>query len=364
FQLPHVRRRKNVRPVVLIPGDGGSQLEYRVKGNRSSRPEYCPKPSPNYTLLWLNMKLMMPNSLECWIMDFKLTYNITTRRTQDSPDVDIRVRQFGNTKPVEVVDENEFFPMKYFANLVDHLRRLGLAQGKTLSAASYDFRRGPSEQAGYYKELARLVEKSYFSGNRKPVLLVAHSMGAPLTLAFLQDRPLPWKKKYIAGFITLAGCWIGAVKALKVFAAGDDMGIFFLPRLAIREEQRSQSSLSFLIPQPEFWRDDPILVSTPERLYSVYDYASFFRDINYWDGYEMWLDSLPYLRFKDPPRVPVFCFYGVGIKTIKRLVYDEQRDFPGLTTSFAKHFDTKLTSERNLPLQIIQNSSTEMEMAQ
>ena len=53
-------------------------------------------------------------------------------------------------------------------------------------------------------------------------------MGGPMTLIFLQRQSQEWKDKYINRLITLAAVWGGSVKALKVFAIGDDLDAYLL----------------------------------------------------------------------------------------------------------------------------------------
>lgn len=109
-----------------------------------------------------------------------------------------------------------------------------------------------------------------------PVTLIAHSMGAPMSLVFLQRQPKIWKTKYIARMISLAGAWAGSVKALKVFAVGDDLGAFVLSRKAMRPQQISSPSLAWLMPSPLFWKGDEVLVRTQTRAYTFNQMNEFF----------------------------------------------------------------------------------------
>lgn len=52
------------------------------------------------------------------------------------------------------------------------------------------------------------------------VTFIAHSMGGPMSLVFLQRQTAEWKHKYIARLISLCGAWGGSAKAIKVFAMG------------------------------------------------------------------------------------------------------------------------------------------------
>ena len=73
--------------------------------------------------------------------------------------------------------------------------------------------------------------------NNAPVTLIAHSMGGPMSLIFLQRQNQKWKDKYINSMITLAGVWGGSVKALKVFAIGKAKQIY-APYLLFNRHQK------------------------------------------------------------------------------------------------------------------------------
>lgn len=110
-----------------------------------------------------------------------------------------------------------------------------------------------------------------------PVTLIVHSMGGPMTLVFLQRQPKMWKTKYIARVISLAGAWAGSVKAVKVFAVGDDLGAFALSGKAMRPQQISSPSLAWLMPSPLFWKGDEVLVRTTQRAYTFSQMQEFFK---------------------------------------------------------------------------------------
>lgn len=65
-----------------------------------------------------------------------------------------------------------------------------------------------------------LIEDTFTKTNGQKVVFITHSMGSPMTLYFLNRQSQAWKDKYIKSWISLAGCWAGTVKALKVFAQG------------------------------------------------------------------------------------------------------------------------------------------------
>lgn len=121
-----------------------------------------------------------------------------------------------------------------------------------------------------------LVEETYDKAGNQRVTLIVHSMGGPMSLVFLQMQSQKWKDKYIDKIISLAGAWAGSVKAIKVFAIGDDLGSFALSGATMRAEQITSPSLAWLMPSPYFWKSDEILVNTPTKQYTLSNINEFF----------------------------------------------------------------------------------------
>ena len=111
--------------------------------------------------------------------------------------------------------------------------------------------------------------------NNQPVTLISHSMGGPMSLIFLQRQSQKWKDKYINSLITLASPWGGSVKALKVFAIGDDLGAYLLRESILKEQQITSPSLGWLLPSKLFWKEDEILVETQTRNYTFADIQQY-----------------------------------------------------------------------------------------
>lgn len=72
----------------------------------------------------------------------------------------------------------------------------------------------------YFKNLKSLIEDTYEKNNESRVTLIAHSMGCPTMLYFLNSQTQAWKDKYINMFVTISGVWGGAAKTLRVMASG------------------------------------------------------------------------------------------------------------------------------------------------
>lgn len=76
------------------------------------------------------------------------------------------------------------------------------------------------ENGEYFMRLKALVEETYRINDNQPVIILAHSMGGPMSLHFLHTQSQSWKDQHIRALVALSGAWGGSVKALKVFAVG------------------------------------------------------------------------------------------------------------------------------------------------
>lgn len=315
-----------LHPIILVPGDGGSQVEGRL--NKTSTVHYiCSKTSDWFTL-WLNLQQMIPEFVDCWVDNMKLKYNNLTRTSHDNDGVETRIPGFGNSTTVEWLDPSQRGFSIYFATIVSHLLPLGYVRGVNLHGAPYDFRKAANEHGDYFVKVKKLVEETYIVNGETPVILLTHSMGSPMMLYFLLNQSQSWKSKYIRCLTTLAGPWGGTVRALKIFAVGDDLGAWLLSEKKLMWEQRTSPSLAWLMPQEGFWEPDEVLVETASRNYTLKDYGEFFSDLKEPNAMLMREDTKNLLSGLPPPNVEVFCLHGSGVDTTEKLIYKEG-EFPG-----------------------------------
>ncbi|KAL6266778.1 hypothetical protein P5V15_003612 [Pogonomyrmex californicus] len=325
--LRHVKG-KQVSPVILVPGDGGSQVEAKI--NKSSVVHYiCEKVSNDYFSLWLNMELLVPVVIDCFIDNLKLNYDNVTRTTSNQLGVQIRIPGWGDPFVVEYIDPSRASPGSYFKDIGNMLvNDLGYIRNLSLRGAPYDFRKGPSESEEFFTKLKTLVEETYIMNNNTPVTLLAHSMGGPMTLIMLQRQSQKWKDKYINALITLSAVWAGSVKAIKVFAIGDDLGAYFLRESVLRDEQITSPSLGWLLPSKLFWKDTEILVQSDQKNYTLNNLQQYFIDIDVPNAWEFRKDNEKYQLDFTAPGVKVYCLYGSKVNTVEKLYYK-----PGTTVN-------------------------------
>ncbi|XP_034841217.1 lysosomal phospholipase A and acyltransferase-like [Maniola hyperantus] len=314
------RNSLGLSPVIMIPGDGGSQLEAKL--NKTNVVHYiCAKTSTDYYNIWLNLELLVPFVIDCWVDNLKLQYDNVTRTTSDPPGVDIRVPGWGNPEPVEWLDPSHDSAGAYFNAIGDALVKIGHVRNVSLRGAPYDFRRAPNENGEFFVKLKTLVEETYTMNNKSAVTLLVHSMGGSMGLHFLRLQTQSWKDQYIRRMISLSTPWGGAVKALKVFAIGDDLGSLMLSQSTMRAEQITCPSLAWLLPSPNFWKPSEVLVQTDKFNYTLNDLEKLFNDLDVPNAWEMRKDTEKYSRDFTAPGVELHCVYGYNISTVERLVY-------------------------------------------
>lgn len=126
-----------------VPGDGGSQLEAKL--NKSTVVHYiCAKTSADYFNIWLNLELLVPYVIDCWVDNLRLEYDNATRTTSAPPGVAVRVPGWGLPEPVEWLDPSHDKAGAYFNSIADALVQIGYVRNSSIRGAPYDFRKAPS----------------------------------------------------------------------------------------------------------------------------------------------------------------------------------------------------------------------------
>ncbi|XP_062584872.1 phospholipase A2 group XV-like [Saccostrea cucullata] len=236
-----------LNPVILVPGDGGTQFEAKLDKS-SSLHGSCVNKTKDYVSLWLNMKYFLPWKIDCFVENMKLVYNRTTRTTSNTRGVDIRISDFGGTSTVEWLDPSQFFLTSYFYHIVKAMVSWGYKRGVSVRGVPFDFRKAPNEFKELYQKMKALIEETYSINNNTRVILLGHSMGNPTSLYFYNIMTQAWKDKYIEAHVSLAGVWTGAIKPLKLFASGDRLGVVIVKPIKVRAEQRGMPSSAWLMP--------------------------------------------------------------------------------------------------------------------
>ncbi|KAF6214998.1 hypothetical protein GE061_009746 [Apolygus lucorum] len=338
----------NYPPVILVPGFGGSQLQTKVG----------PPPSFNslrfcdyiqwiaahvyhntFFDVYLKVFLLLFKPMDkCTVSALRLNYNNVTRKTTDSPQIQTRVKGFGDPYWIEWLEYTygadwiaPLFGLNdaYYKLIAQALLKLGYKRNVSLRGAPYDFRKGPNELQVYFEKLKDLVEYTYKINGNKRVVFVTHSYGGTLSVSFLRAQTQKWKDKYMKSMISLAGVLGGTATPLKGYTRGN--WITESPEYVYRDVKvlaRSFPSIAYLMPTKELWGNE-VLVSRPQKNYSLSNLKELYDDLNDPIGWEMWKDQQPYVSL-EPPRVEFHCVYGTTDKdtTTEGLIYEHEYQFP------------------------------------
>nr|XP_014277923.1 phosphatidylcholine-sterol acyltransferase-like [Halyomorpha halys] len=128
---------------------------------------------------------------------------------------------------------------------------------------------------------------------------------------------------------------IGYIRQENLFAApydfrkgpSDDLDIVFVKAETMKKVFSSMPSLAYLLPVKQLWNNEALLI-TPEKNYSIENLEEFFYDIGNPTGWEMYLNEKKFAEALPPPGVEVYCFYGEGVETLKRIIF-QSNDFDG-----------------------------------
>lgn len=308
-------------PIVFVPGDGGSQLEAKL--NKTERIHYICELQSDWYDLWLNIHLLVPLAFDCLIDNMRLHYNFTTRKTYNTPGVEIRPTNFGSLDSVDYLDIDRLPKTGYFAEVIAILEKNnGYIRNVDMVGAGFDFRKAPNELEIFFQNLTNLIELTYIKNNYKPVSLICHSMGCLNSFYLLNRKTQNWKDVFIKRLICLAAPFGGSVKAISAMLYGDNLGIPLLSSEKLKDLQSSFPSLMYLFPKEPTFSSDRILIQSSEYNYTLKNFDLLFNATNMIEQREMWHDTKDIAANLTAPNVELWCLYGSGIETPSLIVYD------------------------------------------
>lgn len=325
----------NLHPVILVPGNGGNQLEARLTRGYKPSSLFCHwypilKQKGGWFRQWFDPGVLLAPFTQCFADRMMLFYDKDLDDYRNAPGVETRVLHFGSTQSLLYLDPSLKRATAYMAPLVESLEEIGYVSGETLFGAPYDFRYGlaaeghPSKVGSkFLLDLKDLVEKASRDNGGKPVIIVSHSLGGLFALQLLNKNPISWRKKYIKHFVALSTPWGGTVVQMVTFASGYTLGVPFVDPLLVREEQRTSESNTWLLPNAKVFGERKLVI-TPDATYSAHEITRFLNDIGFSRGvYPYTTRILPLMEQLIAPEVPITCIIGSDVRTPETLFYGE-----------------------------------------
>lgn len=281
---------------------------------------------------------------ECWEAMISLTYNATTKKFSNAPNVLVRPRDFGGIAGVAnlfsfVWDYGPSFGAVYekLANiLID--KTPGYKDHLNVRGAPYDFRLLADEEylQSSYLDLQGLIEETYeFTRDcptgPKRIHVMTHSLGGPYYLYFLNTFvSQEWKDMYLESFLSFSTPFHGAQMAYRTAISGDSEGLpghnyAFLPA------EKIMGGLLWMIPYANIYGDQEF-VQVGNRTYTAQlddaedSLPALFRQLPL-DRSDV-IDILRSIITKrtavvEAPNTRLYCIYGSSIPTEAFDVYKD-----------------------------------------
>ena len=310
-------------PLVIVPGLGGSVLEAKLH----DRPKYrdCSTESDWYTI-WASLVQGIAR-YDCFVQDLSLVPDPSGGPgVANFTGVEIRPRDFGGTGGIEYSNAGTSEPpIAYMHALVQRLEAAGYVAGKTVRAATNDFRSaGVPEALDYqYALLRNLVEATSRMNGGQKVHLLSHSLGGPYANLFLTTFvSATWKRKYVASHIALSAPLLGTPVAIEGVLSGPmyDYVPQFLPQLVV-PVIRTCPSIIWMFPSNlnglRVWGGpDNVFVRTPSTNYTMDRFQDLLKAVNATVLDAQWERmNARIAKSADDPGVPVLCIYANDTKT-------------------------------------------------
>ncbi len=226
---------KDLNPMIVIPGLGGTNLDYTIDENFNSTA--CDVDALNslkevQKSLWINpLGLLLQK--QCFVNMLKPVYIKEDKTLTNLPGLKI----FPNEKYVGdptssiclayLFNSNKCYPLtNYSKNFVNFFTGKGYSVGYNLFIPGYDFRLVPYKNYAdeYFNLLKDLIEKT-FQNTGKKIHLLGHSLGTLLGNMFLNKMKDCWKKQYIKDFISISPSYDGGPKSLRTALSGYNFGL-------------------------------------------------------------------------------------------------------------------------------------------
>jgi len=166
------------------------------------------------------------------------------------------------------------------------------------------------------------------SGNTR-VTLIAHSMGAIVSLHFLTSVVTQnWKDNFIYAYVPLGAAWSGGVEAVASMIKG--MALPGWVPSVVRQQlagkvltaARTFESGPWLMPKASIF-GNAVLIKTPKKKYTASDYNQLFTDIGEPQLFSNF-QRVQLLNYNYPaPNVATLCMYGVKVPTADVFTFSE-----------------------------------------
>jgi hypothetical protein len=312
---------RNLRPIVLVPGLAGSKLVSTRPVSKEMK-EAHKHPKNEFINInvaidkdWTDKMMSFDNELDTY--DFGGVNGIRNL-CQECENLDWYFERVFKTK---LIKNNINYT--YYDDIIKKLEEKGYVSGINLLGTPYDFRKimYPNYLDDLFIKTKLLIEKTY-DITKKPVVIVAHSIGCLVVYLFLVNFvSREWKKKYLYEFISVAGPYGGCSISLKTILSGIPYSSFLKERYHSIFQMCSGNTLA--LPNIlSYHTNDVILVdSSKDMEFTINNYMDILPKVvqDIWFGYVK--NQLP--SFLKNTEVDTTFVVSTDLETDYKYIYEE-----------------------------------------
>jgi len=317
-----------MKPIVIIPGFGGSVLVHKAQRHRSLFGQQVLENR------WMNIAPFSKSNMEKWKRDMyvELKRGVSSHHVIGFKNYDTNLCVYdsiGTNGIINIVPEFELlsksyqdilqrnFHYKYFGIMVDYFKAAGWKEKQNLYGVPYDFRLILDDvvRAEFFGRIKYVIERAVRKSN-EPCVLVTHSLGGVLfkwfASTFVDDA---WLAQHLHKWFCLNAPFGGTPLALRILFSGE----YYVPMFnhMFKEPLRKNGGIIMCLPNKLAFDDlETFLdIENPQRHIRIADYHKLAKNNNasflIWrDLYEPWLDKIA-----QPMRLPVEVIYNTDVET-------------------------------------------------
>eukprot|EP00759_Apiculatamorpha_spiralis_P028283 PhF_6_TR30758/c0_g1_i1/m.45298/K06129/LYPLA3; lysophospholipase III len=312
-----------VNPIVILPGLMGSGLEAE-RVNANGIPWPCEK-NDDWEKVWADVEGMTVD-YPCW--KYVMQLQVDSMGVSSSfPGITVR-NPLNSTYAVACLDPANSITClasMYLGNWFNFMKTKGYTLQHDLDAVPFDFRLSPLnhyQPGGFFSRLKTRIETMYAQTGNTKVALLGHSMGGAWAALFMNTYVnATWKATYLARYVSIAGVYSGAPKAMKAVLVGDTEGVPF-PSELIQEIIATWAGVMSLMPSnnnvTSIWTQ-PLITLSGQNYYAK-DIPTFMHMMGFSNFADI-VDIVRNVNMASAPGIETHCMMSKGISTIMALSF-------------------------------------------
>jgi len=260
----------------------------------------------------------------CFYTYMGQNFSAETMKWSLTPGVNLSIPKWGTTYAVDTLDPDAIIKkiaVPYYHDMIEALKKVGYVDGVNVAGGGFHWYQPPN--AEWVQRMMALIKDLYEKNGNTPVILVAHSMGAPYSYYLIRSVGDDWMKKYVHKIFYVAPAFMGSVNALNFMFDGFDYKIPIAGKV-LAPLSRHVASVWMLLPFADAFKGE-IVAYTPHKNYTFDMIPDLLKEIGVPDVDAKLKTTqgilLTFNNYDRPPPVPTEFILGRGLPTIHALKF-------------------------------------------